>query len=102
MGGCGRAHTSPQVDSPTFGGNMLRCFHCLRLCLRQNLLLVRPGQCARAIAGVGKPGSTATPGGDLCKCVSLLPVFPLFWPAPNYGGMANTSSFFQEVAHSSE
>jgi hypothetical protein len=74
---------------------MLRCFHYLRLCLRQNLLLVRPGPFVRAIAGVGKPGSTATPGGDLRKCVSVLPVFPLCSPATNIGGMANKRNFFK-------
>src|SRR5260370_10016065 len=75
--------------------HFLRCFHCLRLCLRQNLLLVRPGPFVRAIAGVGKPGSTATPAADPRKCVSVLPVFPLFSPATNTGGMANKRSFFK-------
>src|SRR5690348_5574710 len=35
---------------PTGGGNMLRCFHYLRLCLRENLLLVHPELFVRAIA----------------------------------------------------
>jgi hypothetical protein len=100
MGGCSRARASSQVDSPTFSGNMLRCFRCLsRLCLRQNLLLVRPGPCGHAIAGVGKPGSTATPGGDPRKCVSVLPVFPLFSPATRPRRNGNTKEAFFKREH---
>ena len=87
---------------PTGGGNMLRYLRCLRLCLRQNLLLVTPEPSVRAIAGVGKTDPLAMPGWDLRKCVSVWPVFPLCSPATNKGGMVNKRSFFQEGASSSE
>src|SRR6266705_2906595 len=51
-----RECASSQVDSPTFGDNRWRCFHCLRPCQRQNLLLVRPGPLVGARAFVGKTG----------------------------------------------
>jgi hypothetical protein len=57
---------------PTGVGNMLSCFHWLKPSLRLSLLLVH---LVRIIAGVGRTGSFAPPGGDPLSSVSPSQVF---------------------------
>jgi hypothetical protein len=63
---------------PTGAGNMWRCFPWLGPSRRPSLLLVHPVPSVRIIAGVGRIGSHATPGGDHRSSVSLSLAFPLF------------------------
>src|SRR5712691_10188126 len=83
-------------------GNMLRCFHCLRLCLRENLLLVHPGPFVRAIVGIGKTDWLATQASDHHTCGSVLLGFLPFSSATNTGGTANQRRFFRKEAYPSE
>ncbi len=85
--GARRERASSQVDSPTFGDTMWRCFHCLRRCLRQNLLLVRPGPDARARAFVGKTGWRGPAG---------------LGPLRVHSSMAGVPAFLESLASSEE
>ena len=67
-----------EPGSPTGVGNMWRCFPWLKSSRRPSLLLVHPVPCVRIIAGVGRIGSHATPGGDHRNSVSLSLAFLLF------------------------
>src|SRR5258708_27687322 len=90
-----RERASSQVDSPTFGDNMWRCFHCLRRCLRQNLLLVRPGPLVGARAFVGKTGWRGPAGlGPPRVHISMAGGSPFFLNPPPPPGMSTKKAFF--------
>ena len=87
---------------PTGAGNMLRSFPWFRPSRRQNHLLVHPVPSVRTIVGVGKIGSSASPGGDRHICVLVSLAFPLVWLQSNEGGTGRQSSFFNTRPYPSE
>ncbi len=107
---CAQAHRSG-IDAalvvaapgpPTGVGNMWRCFHWLKPSQRPSLLLVHLVRCVRIIAGVGRIGSHATPGGDHRTCVLPWLVFLIFWLGTNQGGTGHHRSYFNTVPSPSE
>ncbi len=101
VGRRGRSSASPHLDSPTFVGNLLRCFHWLKLSRRLGLLLVPLVLCVHIRACVGATGLHATLGGDHPDCMSLSQAFPLFLLSTNTAGISSTSeAFFHKVSSS--